>query len=35
MAKLGANTHVLLDGEVKVYKRGNNKRWHSRLHPGS
>jgi hypothetical protein len=27
MAKLGADTHVLLDGEVKVYKRGNSKRW--------
>lgn len=27
MAKLGADTHVLLDGEVKVYKRPNSKRW--------
>ncbi|GAB5431041.1 MAG: site-specific integrase [Epibacterium sp.] len=27
MAKLGAETHVLLDGEVKVYKRPNSKRW--------
>ena len=27
MAKLGADTHVLLDGEVKVYMRGNSKRW--------
>lgn len=27
MAKLGPDTHVLLDGEVKVYKRPNSKRW--------
>jgi hypothetical protein len=27
MVALGANTHTLLDGEVKVYKRGNSKRW--------
>lgn len=27
MAKLGADTHVLLDGEVKVYKRPSSKRW--------
>ncbi len=27
MAKLGGDTHVLLDGAVKVYKRGNSKRW--------
>ncbi len=27
MAKLNADTHVLLDGIVKVYKRGNSKRW--------
>ena len=27
MVALGANTHVLLDGEVKVYKRGNSNRW--------
>jgi integrase len=27
MAKLNAETHVLLDGAVKVYKRGNSKRW--------
>jgi integrase len=27
MVALNPNTHVLLDGEVKVYKRGNSKRW--------
>ncbi|EDM72513.1 phage integrase family protein [Roseobacter sp. AzwK-3b] len=27
MVALSPNTHVLLDGEVKVYKRGNSKRW--------
>lgn len=27
MAKLNDDTHVLLDGAVKVYKRGNSKRW--------
>ena len=27
MVALNTNTHVLLDGEVKVYKRGNSKRW--------
>ncbi|SHK65534.1 hypothetical protein SAMN05444000_1564 [Shimia gijangensis] len=27
MATLNPNTHVLLDGEVKVYKRPNSKRW--------
>jgi integrase len=27
MAKLNAETHVLLDGAVKVYQRGNSKRW--------
>ena len=27
MAKLNDYTHVLLDGAVKVYKRGNSKRW--------
>jgi hypothetical protein len=27
MAKLNDDTHVLLDGAAKVYKRGNSKRW--------
>ena len=27
MVALSPNTHLLLDGEVKVYKRGNSKRW--------
>jgi integrase len=27
MVALNPNTHVLLDGEVKVYLRGNSKRW--------
>ena len=27
MAKLNDDTHVLLDGAVNVYKRGNSKRW--------
>ena len=27
MVALSPNTHVLMDGEVKVYKRGNSKRW--------
>lgn len=46
MAKLNAETHVLLNGAVKVYQRGNSKRWlatfqidghpaRRELHPGS
>jgi len=27
MVALNATTHVLLDGEVKVYKRGNSRLW--------
>ncbi|ARU00203.1 hypothetical protein [Yoonia vestfoldensis] len=27
MVALSANTHTLLDGAVKVYLRGNSKRW--------
>lgn len=27
MAKLNDDTHELLDGAVKVYRRGNSKRW--------
>ena len=27
MVALKPDTHTLLDGEVKVYKRGNSKRW--------
>ena len=27
MVALSPNTHTLLDGEVKVYKRGNSRRW--------
>ena len=27
MVALNPDTHVLLDGDVKVYKRGNSKRW--------
>jgi len=26
MAKMNADTHALLDGAVKVYKRGSSKR---------
>ena len=27
MAKINANTHVLMDGAVKVYRRPNTKKW--------
>jgi hypothetical protein len=27
MATLNSDTHVLLDGAVKVYKRNKTKRW--------
>ena len=34
MAKLNDNTHVLMDGSVKVYQRGNSKRWQATFQIG-
>lgn len=34
MAKLNDNTHVLMDGAVKVYQRGNSKRWQATFQIG-
>ena len=34
MARLGAETHVLMDGAVKVYKRSKTKRWQATFQIG-
>ena len=34
MAKLNGETHVLMDGAVKVYKRDNTKRWQATFQIG-